>query len=60
MEEQFQAFATSAGCGGQGLACSSAANTSTLNAAGANFAWSPGPDGKYFRQHPTVEFVQGT
>jgi carboxylesterase type B len=60
MEENFQAFATAAGCGGQGLACLRAANTSTLNAAGANFAWSPGPDGKYFRQDPTPEIAQGT
>jgi carboxylesterase type B len=60
MEEQFQDFATLAGCAGQGLACLRRAKSSDLTAAGANLTWSPGLDGKYFRQHPTLEFTQGT
>ncbi|OCK83949.1 alpha/beta-hydrolase [Lepidopterella palustris CBS 459.81] len=65
MEQDFQTFATLAGCGGQGLACLRAANASTLQAVNAQFisssptVFGPAPDGKYFHQHPTVEYSQG-
>jgi hypothetical protein len=62
MEEQFQAFAKAAGCGGQSLACLVAKNASVINAASASsgVVWQPGPDGTYFRQQPTLEFAEGT
>lgn len=61
MEEQFQSFAEAAGCGGQSLACLVAKDTSVINAASnsSGVVWQPGPDGKYFRQQPTLEFAEG-
>ncbi|OCK76786.1 alpha/beta-hydrolase [Lepidopterella palustris CBS 459.81] len=67
MEQDFQRFAQLAGCEGQGLACLRAKNASIINAANdavisdpsAPVVFNPAPDGKYFRQHATLEYAQG-
>jgi hypothetical protein len=68
MEQDFQSLATLAGCGGKGLSCLRALNASVIDAANnklinapalAPVVFNPAPDGKYFRQHATVEYAQG-
>ena len=68
MEDNFNTFASLAGCAGQGLACLRAASTEDLASANSalmeqqtpgSFAVGPTPDGSFIRQLPTVELALG-
>jgi carboxylesterase type B len=67
MERDYKDFEKLAGCEGQGLACLRTKDASVINKANDQvidnpitpIVFAPAPDGKYFRQHPTVEFAQG-
>ena len=61
LEQEFQNFATRAGCAGKGLVCLRAASAEALKAAndGGN-AYSPSADGKYVRQLGILELASGT
>lgn len=61
LEQEFQNFATRAGCAGKGLVCLRAASAEALKAAndGGN-AYFPAADGKYVRQLGILELASGT
>lgn len=68
LEDIFQAFATAAGCAGQGLACLRAASPTVLasanrfvseNAPSGASVYGPAPDGNLIRQLALLEFKSG-
>ncbi|TID15951.1 Vacuolar protein sorting-associated protein 45 [Venturia nashicola] len=68
LEDQFQEFATLAGCGGKGIQCLREASLESLRAAGdriiasappGQYGFGPAVDGTLIRQLPDLEFASG-